>query len=235
MPLRLAVVVGGEEPLDRAEARRLHVHRPRRPAERLDVGDRVDHGVPRDPLAVRVEHGLRLGGEGGILEPGVGEAVDDALVERRVGHRVDRRPAVLALEVDRVDGAGRGELLDQLVRPVGRRVELEAKARVVPEPGAQALRRRRLAEAHRDDERQRPRLRPTASPSDEARLAEREVERGALERPAAVVEVRVLVGLVVEERQRREVLARTSSSVHSPAAAARGPAPAGGRARPRRR
>ena len=30
--VRLAVVVGGEEPLDRAEPRRLDVHRPRRPA-----------------------------------------------------------------------------------------------------------------------------------------------------------------------------------------------------------
>ena len=35
--VRRAVVVGGEQPLDRAEARRLHVDRPRRPAQRLDV------------------------------------------------------------------------------------------------------------------------------------------------------------------------------------------------------
>ena len=47
---------------------------------------------------------------------------------------------------------------------------------------------------------------PTASPERAARLAEREVEGGALERPAAVVEVRVLLGLVVEQRQRGEVL-----------------------------
>ena len=45
--VRLAVVVGGEEPLDRAEARRLHVDRPRRPAQRLDVVDGVDHARPR--------------------------------------------------------------------------------------------------------------------------------------------------------------------------------------------
>ena len=48
--------------------------------------------------------------------------------------------------------------------------------------------------------------RPTASPERASRLAEREVERGALERPAPVVEVDEALGRGLEERQRREVL-----------------------------
>jgi len=49
-PLLLAVVVGGEEPLDRTEARRLHVHGLRWPGQRLDVLHGVDDRVPGDPL-----------------------------------------------------------------------------------------------------------------------------------------------------------------------------------------
>ena len=61
----------------------------------------------------------RLGREGRVLEPRAPEPVDDAAVERRIRRGVDDRAVVLALEVDRVDGAGRGELGDQLLRPVG--------------------------------------------------------------------------------------------------------------------
>ena len=46
----------------------------------------------------------------------------------------------------------------------------------------------------------------TASPSETPCLAQGEVEGGRLEAPAAVVEVRVLLRLVREERQRREML-----------------------------
>ena len=46
-PLLGAVVVGAEELRHGTEARRLDVHRARWPAERLDVGDRVDHAHPR--------------------------------------------------------------------------------------------------------------------------------------------------------------------------------------------
>ena len=134
-PVVGAVVVGGEEPLDGAEPRGLHVDRPRRPAEGLDVGDRVDHCVPGDPVVVRLEHGLGLRRERRILEPRVGKPVDDPAVERGVGHGVDARAAVLALEVDRVDRPRGGELRDQLLRPVGRRVELEAQPGIEAEPG----------------------------------------------------------------------------------------------------
>ena len=162
--------------------------------------------IPGDAGVLRLEDGERLGRERRILEPGVGEARDDPLVESGVGHGVDARAVVLALEVDRVDGARRCELRDQLVRPVGCRVELEAEARIVAEPGVEAFGRRRLAESHRDDERQRLGLPADGGTERQARLAQREVERSALVRPAPVVEVRVLVGLVIEELERLEVL-----------------------------
>ena len=119
MPLAVAVVVAGEQRLDRAEARRLDVDGLGRERERLDVGDRVDRRVPGDAVAVGLEHGVGLGvGEVGVLEPRVGQRLGDPAVERGVGVDVDRRALVGALEVDRGDRAGLDELLDQLAGPV---------------------------------------------------------------------------------------------------------------------
>ena len=59
--------------------------------------------------------GLGLVVDVGVLEPGVGEGLDQLRVELRVGVDVDRRALVLALQVERVDGAGLDELRDQLV------------------------------------------------------------------------------------------------------------------------
>ncbi len=113
---------------------------------------------------------------------------------------------VLALEVDRVDCSGCLELCDQLAGPVGRRVELEAQGGVEVEPRAEALGRSGLAESHRDDERQRLR-RPADCLSERLPgLTECQVECRTLECPAPVVEVGVLLRLVIEERQRREVV-----------------------------
>src|SRR5262245_63284428 len=96
-PVRLAVVVGREEAFHRAEPRRLDVHGPRLPRQRLDVLDRVDDGVPGHSVAVRLEHGDRLLGEAWILEPRAGQALGDAAVEVRVGRRVDTGSPLLAL------------------------------------------------------------------------------------------------------------------------------------------
>jgi hypothetical protein len=57
-----------------------------------------------------LQHGLGLGCQGRILEPRVGEAGDDPLVELGIRNRVDARPVVLALEVDGVDRPGLFEL-----------------------------------------------------------------------------------------------------------------------------
>ena len=138
-PVRRAVVVEVEEPLHAAEARRLRVEAARRPLERLDVGDRVDREVPREPVAVRLEHGPRLVVDARVLEPRLRERLGDAAVELRRRRRVDPVAVVQALEVDDVDGAGRGELRDDLVRPLVARVELEADPGIERE---QLLRRR---------------------------------------------------------------------------------------------
>ena len=187
MPFAVAVVVAGEQRLDRAEARRLDVDGLGRERERLDVGDRVDRRVPGDAVAVGLERGVGLGlGQVGVLEPGVGQRLGDPAVERRVGVDVDRRALVGALEVDRGDRAGLDELLDQLAGPVGRAVELEAQPRVDLEPVAHRLEARRVAEPQRDDEADRAVLAAQHVAERAAGLAQREVERGALDRPAAV-------------------------------------------------
>src|SRR5207245_2470672 len=95
---------------------------------------------------------------------------------------VDDGALVEALEVDRVDGSGCDEGIDQLRGPGARRVELEAQAGVALEPAGDRLEARRLAEAQRDDEAQRLRLTPEHLVQRPPRLAQRQVERGAVER-----------------------------------------------------
>ena len=156
-------------------------------AERLDVGDGVDGGVPGDAVGVRLEDRQRLVGERRVLDPGVGEGIEHPPVQGRVGRVVDHGARVLALEIDRVDAAelrssskiasvqsGRASSLKRSVgwprgtnAPPWRRVA-EAPERRRSPVGACVRRRRRAI----------------------ARLAEGEVERGALERPAAVVDRR---------------------------------------------
>ena len=188
-PLRRAVVVEVEEPLDAPEARRLRVQAARLPLERLDVLDRVDREVPRQPVEVRLEHGPRLVVQPRILEPRLRERFCDAAVELGRGRRVDPVAVVQALEVDDVDGAGRGKFRNHLVRPLVARVELEADLRVeLPQLLHRAL---------GDDERDRPRLAPDGVGKRAARLAQREVEGRRLEPPDAVA------GLAGDERRER--------------------------------
>jgi hypothetical protein len=86
----------------------------------------VDRCIPGDAVAVGLEHDRRLVGERGILDPRLGQRFRDPPVELRVGWVVDDRAAVVPLQVDGVDRAARGELGEELVRPLGGRVELEA-------------------------------------------------------------------------------------------------------------
>ena len=155
-----------------------------------------------------------------VLEPDAGKALDDPSVERRVGTLVDDRPRVVALEVDGVHAAELAELRDELVRPVARRVELEAQRGVVLEPALDGLQRRRLAEPHRHHVRERAKLAPDGLSERLPGLAEREVERSALESPAAIVDVHVSLGRVLEERLRLRGAARTSRSSTCPRAEA---------------
>ena len=177
-PVRRAVVVEVEEPPHAPEARRLRVEAARRPLERLDVVDRVDREVPREPVAVRLERGTRLVVDARVLEPGLRERLGDAAVELRRRCRVDPVAVVQAFEVDDVDGARRGELRDDLVRPLVARVELET------DPGVE--REQLLHRALRDDERDGTRLPSDRSRERAARLAQRQVERRGLQAPDAV-------------------------------------------------
>ena len=159
--------------------------------------------VTRSACGSRI--GPRLVGQRGILEPRVGKPVDDPPVERRVRRVVDDGAGVLALEVDRVDAAQLDELARSSSSPVGRASSLNCRPGVVLEDRADALRRGRIAKSTRDDERDRARLAAHGVPERHALLPQREVERGALERPAAVVEVGVLRRLAVEQRLAGEV------------------------------
>ena len=87
----------------------------------------MDRRVPGDPVADRLEERPGLVVDVGVLEPGVGEGLDQLRVELGVGLDVDRGAFVEALEVERVDGAGLDQRGDQLVVPVVGRVELEAQ------------------------------------------------------------------------------------------------------------
>ena len=93
--------------------------------------------------------------------------------------------AVLALEVDDLDRAGGRHLVDQLRRPVRRGVQLEAQVGMALEPAADRVERGRLAQAERVDEAQRARLETDHLVQRAARLVQRQVERGRLERPVA--------------------------------------------------
>ena len=77
-----------------------------------------------------------------------------------IGRVVDRRAGVVPLEVDGVDAAERGQLVDELVGPRRGGVELEAERRVELQPCADAVGRGRLVESRGDDERERARLVP---------------------------------------------------------------------------
>ncbi len=205
-PVGLAVVVGREEALDRAEPRGLHVDGPWRPAEPLDVGDGMDRRVPGDTVGVRLEERQRLRGERRVLDPRLGKRLQHTLVEAGVGRIVDDRARVLSFEVDRVDAAELLQLADDRVGPVGPGVELEAERGVDRKERTESLRGWWVAEPAGGDEGHGPGRASDDLAERPARLAQREVERGALERPAAVVLVVVAVRRLGEQRNRLQVL-----------------------------
>ena len=121
------------------------------------------------------------------------------------------RAAVLPLQIDDVDVAPARELSDELVRPVGVRVELEAKVGIEREPLGNECGSRRARE------RDRTVLAPERVAERPTRVAERQVERRRLEPPAPVVEIRVLVGRAGRKEVRPSRCAESESSVQSPA------------------
>jgi hypothetical protein len=141
----VAVVVRAEELRQATEARRLDVHHLGREGQRLDVGDRMDRRVPRDAVSVGLEHRIGLVVDRRVLEPRIGERLGQELVLRGVRRVVHHGPAVVALQVKRVDDAHVAQLADQLLGPRRRRVELEAQRRVLREERAQLGRGRGFA------------------------------------------------------------------------------------------
>jgi hypothetical protein len=125
-------------------------------------------------------------GELRVLDPGLRKRLDHAAVEDGVGGLIDDRAHVQALEVDRVDRAGGHQAGDDLGRPLGGRVELEAQRRVALQALGHGVEGRRLAQAQRDDEAHRVRLAAERGVQRRARLAQREVERRRLVGPHAI-------------------------------------------------
>ena len=147
--------------------------------------------------------GLGLVVDVGVLEPRIRKGLDQLRVELWVGVDVHRGSLVLALQVQGVHRAGLDELGDQLVVPVVGRVELEAQAGIDGEALANWIDRRGIRllalggnrrQPHRDDERDGPRLTTQVLVQGGAGLAQRQVERGALERPATVVDRDLALG-----------------------------------------
>ena len=99
-----------------------------------------------------------------VLDPRLGEPLDHAAIQARLGVHRHGGVAVAALQVDDVDAAEARELADEVVVPAGRRVQLEAQPRVHAEPHLEREEARRVAdpdrchEAHRlgPDGRRRP-------------------------------------------------------------------------------
>ena len=132
---------------------------------------------------MRLEHLVGFGRQRRILDPGLRERCRNPPVQLWVRRVVDRSAAVLPFQVDDVDDSARRELRDELVRPVGRRVELEAQIGVELEPRIDRRGAVRGHEAHGF------RLALECGGDVEPVVLERIVERGRLERPPAVVAV----------------------------------------------
>ena len=167
----------------------------------------ADRRVVGDALDVIAEPSRDLGQVVRILQVGVRERREHAVVQRAQRLRVLHLEPVLAFEVDRVDRAGRRDLVDECGRPGRLRVELEAHARRAGEPPAHVLDRGRLAEAQRVDEAHRPRLEAEHVVQGMARLAQREVQRRRLERPVAKAPRRLPLRRLGPQIERREVIA----------------------------
>ena len=115
-----------------------------------------------------------------VLEDRLRKPAHDRAVQPRIRRLIDRRSLVLSLQIEHAHAPRRGDLAHVLVRPVADRVELELELRVVVEP-------RPDLEPRRDDEAHGPILAADHGAKRQAVLAQGEVERGALERPAPVV------------------------------------------------
>ncbi len=199
--VRRAVVVGLEQPADAAEARGLEVEQAGRPRQCLDVADRVDRLVPGDPVSVAVEQ----------LDGVVGPRRDPRSMppaRPRTRGRRGRRPAPSppsrcgrdpSCRPRRRRRATASSASSWRSQP-GRGIELETQRRDPCCARRGAGRGRRVGDPHRHDEGDGLRRSTDGVLQREAVLAQGEVERRALERPAAVI-----AGAVADRLDREEV------------------------------
>ena len=120
-----AVVVGLEQPADAAETGRLEVENAGWPWQCLDVANRVDRLVPRDPVSVAVEQLDGVVGHRGILDPCPRQPLEYATEEVRVRVHGHGCIAVVTLHVDHIDAAERCQLCEKVVIPGCGGIELE--------------------------------------------------------------------------------------------------------------
>ena len=181
-----------EEAAQRPEARRLDVEPARLDRQLADVVPRVDRRVEAEAI-LRSREGLAAPVlEPCVLDHHVREALDHQAVLLRIGREIDRRPAVVRLQVEDAHAIGRSEPLHQRAIPVLPHVQLEL------ELGVQLAVRLDLGARGRD-EADGLELTPENVGERAPGLPQREVERGALERPAPVVARRAHLRLAVEE------------------------------------
>ena len=160
----------------------------------FDALDARNRRVPGDPRFVRRDESLGAVGERGVLDDGVGKALENTLVEVGIGFLIDDGAVVLPFEVEQSHGVSRGGRLDQPLVPLGDGVEFELRVGVAIEDVAQAVGRRRVSEPRAHDE---PHwvVRSIEDVTETfARLSEREIEAGALDAPAPVVSRRLAFG-----------------------------------------
>src|SRR5699024_2389717 len=120
-------------------------------------------------------------------------------VEVWVGWLVHRRPMILALEVERTNGVGVGQPLDDLGSPVRRGIELELEVRIAVEPISDTVASRRVLEPRAHDEANRRILAVESRGEGRPSLLQCEIERGAFKRPRPVVSEDRLIRFVAEE------------------------------------
>ena len=183
-----------QQPLDRAEPRRLDVEPAGVDRQSADVHNRVDRCVEAEPRLLPLQRNSALTVEGGVLQHHIGKELDGSAIQHRIRHDVDSRARVVRLEVEDAHATRRSEALHEGPVPAVLRIELQLKPGVVLQPGEGIA-------ARRDDEPERAVFAPDGCTERKVVLAQRQVERRALEGPAPVIRERPHLRLRLEQAQ----------------------------------
>ncbi len=165
----------------------------------------MNRRVPREQGACVEQLGRRVIANG-VLDIGAWKSAQHPRIEGPVRGLVDRRADVVALQINAVDrriaafgrSAARQGRKERFI-PGAARVELEVHLRASGEDRVESPCRGRLAEPGRRDESDRLGSAADDLPQGQIGLAQREVEGGGFEGPAAVVARRRIFGLHPEQ------------------------------------